>query len=50
ARPAVQRGVNIPDEFKLKEIMSSKEKADEHAKKASAWVMQGQEADQKKHA
>jgi len=50
ARPAVQKGVNIPDEFKLKEIMSSKEKAEEHAKKASAWVMKGQEEDQKKHA
>jgi glutathione S-transferase len=50
ARPAVQKGINIPDEFKMKEIMSSKEKADEHAKKASAWVMKGQEDDQKKHA
>ncbi|KAI4729284.1 glutathione S-transferase GstA [Aureobasidium sp. EXF-10728] len=50
ARPAVQKGVNIPDEFKLKEIMSSKEKSEEHANKASAWVMKGQEEDQKKHA
>jgi glutathione S-transferase len=49
-RPAVQRGINIPDEFKLKEIMSSKEKMDEHAKKASAWVMKGQEDDHAKLA
>lgn len=50
ARPTVQKAVNIPDEFKLKGIMASKEKSEQYAKEASAWVMKGQEADQKKHA
>lgn len=49
-RPAVQKGVNIPDKFRLKEMMSSKDKEEQYAKEASAWVMKGQEADQKKHA
>ncbi|KAL8950618.1 MAG: hypothetical protein Q9222_003349 [Ikaeria aurantiellina] len=48
-RPAVKRGLDVPEPFTLKERMKSKEGMEEYAKKASQWIMQGQEADQKKH-
>lgn len=49
-RPAIEKGVNIPDEFKMRQVMASKEKSEAYAKESSAWVMKGQEADQKKHS
>ncbi|KAL8713000.1 MAG: hypothetical protein Q9220_002860 [cf. Caloplaca sp. 1 TL-2023] len=48
-RPAVKRGLDVPEPFELKERMKSKEGEEEYAKHHSQWVMQGQEADQKKH-
>lgn len=49
ARPAVQKGVNIPEEFEMKRAMKTKEGEEEYAKHHSGWVMQGQKADQEKH-
>jgi len=48
-RPAVQKGVDIPEKFEMKEAMKTKEGEEEYAKHHSNWVMQGQEADQEKH-
>lgn len=49
ARPATQKGVNIPEPFEMKEKLKTKEGEDEYAKYHSNWVMQGQKADQAKY-
>ncbi|KAL8861689.1 MAG: hypothetical protein Q9178_001890 [Gyalolechia marmorata] len=48
-RPAVKRGLDVPEPFTMKEKLKSKEGEEEYAKHHSQWVMKGQEADQKKH-
>ena len=48
-RDAVERGVNVPEKFKLKEKMMSKESEEEYAKEQSQWVMKGMKDDQEKH-
>lgn len=48
-RPAIERGVNVPDKFEMKEAMKTKEGEEAYAKMHSNWVMKGQEADQEKH-
>ncbi|KAL8807945.1 MAG: hypothetical protein Q9182_000411 [Xanthomendoza sp. 2 TL-2023] len=50
ARPAVKRGLDVPEPFTMKEKLKSKEGEEEFAEHHSRWVMQGQEADQKQHA
>ena len=41
-RPAVQRGLKVPGQFKMKEKMKTKEGEEEYAKYHSDWVMKGQ--------
>lgn len=48
-RPAVEKGVNIPDKFEMKEAMKTKEGEEEYAKHHSNWVMQGMKEDQDRH-
>lgn len=48
-RDAVERGVNVPNPFELRERMKSKEDADAYAKANSQWIMQGMQEDSKKH-
>lgn len=48
-RPAVQRGVDVPTKFEMKEKMRTKEGEEEYAKHHSNWVLQGMQADQQKH-
>ncbi|QIW98746.1 hypothetical protein AMS68_004264 [Peltaster fructicola] len=48
-RPAIQKGVDVPKKFEMKEAMKTKEGEEEYAKHHSNWVMQGQKADQDKH-
>lgn len=48
-RPAVERGVNVPDKFEMKEAMKTKEGEEEYAKHHSNWVMKGQEEEQGRH-
>ncbi|KAM3076266.1 Glutathione S-transferase 2 [Clarireedia jacksonii] len=48
-RPAVAKGLNVPEPFKMKEMMKSKEGEEEYSKHHSNWVMKGQESDQAKH-
>jgi len=49
ARPAVARGLDVPEPFKLKERMRSKEGEEEYAKYHGNWVMKGQDEEQEKH-
>lgn len=49
ARPAIQRGVNVPEKFEMKEAMKTKEGEEEYAKMHSNWVMKGQDKDQETH-
>lgn len=48
-RPAIKRGLDVPEPFKMKEKMKSKEGEEEYAKHHSNWVMKGQNDDQEKH-
>ncbi|KAJ9648652.1 Glutathione S-transferase 2 [Neophaeococcomyces mojaviensis] len=48
-RPAVEKGVNVPEKFEMKEAMKTKEGEEEYAKHHSNWVMQGMEDDSEKH-
>ncbi|KAK5698282.1 Glutathione S-transferase 2 [Elasticomyces elasticus] len=48
-RPAVQKGVDVPEPFEMKERMKTKEGEAEYAKHHSNWVMQGMEEDKAKH-
>jgi glutathione S-transferase len=48
-RPAVQRGLNIPDKFEMKEKLKTKEGEEEYARYHSNWVMQGMKDDSEKH-
>ncbi|KAI9816620.1 MAG: hypothetical protein M1827_001753 [Pycnora praestabilis] len=48
-RPAVKRGLDIPEPFEMKEKMQTKEGEEEYAKMHSQWVMKGQDEDAKKH-
>jgi glutathione S-transferase len=48
-RPAVQRGLNIPEKFQMKEMLKTEEGEREYAKHHSDWVMQGMKDDQERH-
>lgn len=48
-REAVKRGLDVPEPFKMKEKMKTKEGQEEYSKYHSSWVMKGQENDQEKH-
>lgn len=50
-REAVNKGMNVPDDFsKMKETMKDKKKSEEYAKQSSGWIMKGmkEEEDKKK--
>jgi glutathione S-transferase len=44
-RPAVKRGLDVPEPFTMKEKMKMKEGEEGYAKYHSNWVMNGQEQD-----
>ncbi|TKA80971.1 hypothetical protein B0A55_02379 [Friedmanniomyces simplex] len=48
-RPAVQKGANIPDPYKMKELLADKEKMEKHAAQSRAWVQQGMKEDAEKN-
>ncbi|TKA30972.1 hypothetical protein B0A50_01940 [Salinomyces thailandicus] len=50
ARPALKKGANVPDPYKLKELLQDKEKMDRHAAEARNWVQQGMKEDAEKNA
>ena len=44
-RPAVKRGLDVPEPFKMKEEIKTKEGKEKYAKYHSNWGMEGQEQD-----
>lgn len=49
ARPAVEKGCNVPKPLKIKEMLAkSPEEAEAYAKSSSKWIMQGMDEDKKK--
>ncbi|GIZ39337.1 hypothetical protein CKM354_000272400 [Cercospora kikuchii] len=49
AREAVQKGANIPDPYKMKELLADKEQMEKKAAEARAWIQQGMKEDADKH-
>ncbi|KAG4410695.1 hypothetical protein IFR04_016171, partial [Cadophora malorum] len=49
ARPAIKRGLDVPEPFKMKEKMKTKEGEREFEEHHSRWVMDGQKKDQERH-
>jgi glutathione S-transferase len=41
ARPAVQKGANIPDPYRMKELLADKEATEKKAAESAKWVQQG---------
>lgn len=50
ARPAVQKGANVPDPYRMKELLADKEATEKHAAQSRAWIQQGMKDDAAKHA
>lgn len=48
-RPAIKRGLDVPEPFKLKEKMNSKDGEKEFEEHHSKWVIDGQKKDQETH-
>jgi glutathione S-transferase len=46
----VKRDSDVPEKFKMKEKMRTKEGEEEYAKYHSDWVMKGQKEDQGRHS
>ncbi|GAB7340697.1 hypothetical protein MBLNU457_7085t1 [Dothideomycetes sp. NU457] len=49
-RPGVQKGANVPDPYKMKELLADPKKMEEHAAKSAQWVQQGMKEDAEAHA
>jgi glutathione S-transferase len=49
ARPAVQRGMEVPEPSRLREIAKDPEKLKAYAEKSKQWVQAGMAADANKH-
>lgn len=48
-REAVNKGMNVPDDFtKMKETMKDSKKSEEYAKKSSGWIMKGMQEEENK--
>lgn len=50
ARPALKKGANVPDPYKLKELLQDKEKMERYAAESRQWVQQGMKEDAAKNA
>lgn len=48
-RPAVQKGANVPDPYKMKELLQDKEKMERHAAQSREWVQAGMKEDAEKN-
>ncbi|CAK4031508.1 Disulfide-bond oxidoreductase [Lecanosticta acicola] len=48
ARPALQKGANVPDPYKMKELLSNKEAMEKHAAESRNWIQAGMKDDAKK--
>lgn len=50
ARPGVQKGKDVPDPHKMKELMKDPKKMEEQAAAARSWIQKGMKDDAAKHA
>lgn len=50
ARPAVQKGANVPSPYKMKELLADKEQMEKHAAQGRQWVQGGMKEDAEAHA
>lgn len=48
-RPAIKRGLDVPEPFKMKEKMKTKEGEKEFEEHHSKWVMDSQKKEQEAH-
>lgn len=49
ARPAVKKGANIPELYKMKELLSDKEKMERVADQSKEWVQKGMKEEAEKN-
>ena len=49
ARPGVQKGRDVPDPHRMKELQKDPKKMQEQAEKSRQWVQAGMADDAKKH-
>jgi len=47
ARPAVQKGANVPDPYRMKELLADKEATEKYAAESSKWIQSGMKQDAK---
>ena len=45
ARDAVKKGANVPDPYRMKELLADKEAMEKHAAKSREWVQKGMKED-----
>lgn len=48
-RPALQKGANVPDPYRMKELLADKEAMEKHAAKSREWVQSGMKEDAEKN-
>ena len=48
ARPGIQRGKDVPDPHRIKELMKDPKKMQEYAERSRKWVQEGMAADAQK--
>ncbi|KAK4634322.1 Disulfide-bond oxidoreductase [Fulvia fulva] len=48
SRPALQKGANVPDPYRMKELLADKDAMEKHAAASKAWIQQGMKDDAKK--
>ncbi|EME49329.1 hypothetical protein DOTSEDRAFT_163623 [Dothistroma septosporum NZE10] len=48
ARPALQKGANVPDPYRMKELLADKDAMEQHAAASKAWIQQGMKDDAKR--
>ncbi|EME87886.1 uncharacterized protein MYCFIDRAFT_54955 [Pseudocercospora fijiensis CIRAD86] len=49
ARPAVKKGANVPDPYRMKELLADKEAMEKHAAESQKWIQAGMKDDASKH-
>lgn len=49
ARPAVKKGANVPEPYRMKELLQDKEAMARHAEKSKQWVQAGMKEDAEKN-
>lgn len=45
ARPALKEGADVPQPYKMKELLADKEEVERHAKQGREWVQKGMKED-----